>query len=430
MISFGIRRSRAGRRSPSGRLLRLALLVLATAVTAPAFAAGAIEAPSRPPGRLRVLFLRVDFPDHPSLRPWSDIQNPARSGLVDRLVDFYDEVSSRRFHIDPSVSKRIYTLPRPRAEYAGRTVRLVTDALARATAPGPNGEREWIGRARPQGVVVLFAGAGAESESMGSATASPWSATSRDHRFDAAGVPIDRAVVVGEDPPAPLSPVGVLAHEFGHLLDLPELYAPGRAHEGIGVWGLMGQGTWLGHGDSPPHPCAWSKLRLGWVDAIEIDRDRRVELPAVERAALVVKILAVGPSAPWEYFLIENRRAIGSDRRLPGEGLLVWHVDESRLGFRRSQDVSDHKRVDLLTADTWPSHLDLGTTRGGNRGDAGDPWKDRSEGPGPETVPSTAAYDGTPGRFSLRNISATGDVITFDVVFESGPGDAPRGVTR
>jgi immune inhibitor A len=420
MISFDIRGSRS-LRLPLLGLAALALTaVLALPGTAPAARAGEPDAPARTPSRLRVLVLRVDFPDRPAQRPWKDIRNASRSGLVDRLVAYYDEVSSRRFHIDAQVSSRVYTLPRPRAEYAGETERMVRDALTAAAAPGPGAERERIARLRPEAVIVLFAGPGAESDMTATSTTDPWSNTVVGTRFDAAGTTVDRATVVAEDPPAPLSPFGVLAHEFGHLLDLPELYAPGQEHEGIGVWGLMGQGTWVSLGDVPPHPCAWSKARLGWVDVIEVERSRKVELPAVERGAQVVKILAKGPEAPHEYFLIENRRRIGSDRALPGEGLLVWHVDESRDSFRRSQDDVKRKRLDLLTADSWPSHLDLGVKRGGNRGDKGDPWSARRLGPGPDTMPSTAAYDGTPGRFSLRGISPAGDVMRFEVVFEPG----------
>jgi M6 family metalloprotease-like protein len=427
MISFGIRASRTGGGALAVALLLLSFPLSPEASSKAAPTRGASVPTAHAPARLRVLFLRVDFPDHPASGSLAKLQNSSRSGLVDRLVDYYDEVSSRRFHIDASVSKRVYTLPRRRAEYSGKTADLVADALARASAPGSKGERDWIARLRPGGVVVFFAGPGAESEPPNAPSDSPWSASTRERRFDAAGVALDGGVVVAEDPAPPFSSFGVLAHEFGHLLGLPELYAPGRPHEGIGVWGLMGQGTWLGHGDEPPHPCAWSKLHLGWVDAIEIDGDRHVELPAIERSALTVKILAKGPEAPHEYFLIENRRRWGADRSLPGEGLLVWHVDESLGSFRRSQDDPAHKRVDLLTADRWPSHLDVGTSRGGNRGDAGDPWAARSQGPGPGTVPSTAAYDGSPGRFSLRNISAVGDVMSFDVVFEPAATDAPRG---
>ena len=53
-------------------------------------------------------------------------------------------------------------------------------------------------------------------------------------------------------------------------------HAPGGAtHEGIGVWGLMGQGTWIDKGRRPPHPSAWSKLRLGWVDVWTVTETTR-----------------------------------------------------------------------------------------------------------------------------------------------------------
>jgi immune inhibitor A len=150
-----------------------------------------------------------------------------------------------------------------------------------------------------------------------------------------------------------------------------------------------------------------------------------VTLPSVQKGGRVVKIWAKGPEHPNEYFLIENRTRAGHDRNIPGAGLLIWHVDEALTSFRRSQDDAAHKRLDLLTADSWPSHLDLGHTRGGNRGDAGDPWSARPHGPGPHTRPSTAAYDGTPGRFSIENISPAGEVMTFDVVFAKEDGRAP-----
>ena len=166
----------------------------------------------------------------------------------------------------------------------------------------------------------------------------------------------------------------MLCHEFGHLLGLPELYAPGGAkHEGIGVWGLMGQGTWLGHGDQPPHPEAWSKARLGWVDVETIDHTTLgVTLPAVTRVPRVVKIPAT-PGNTQEYYLLENRLREGADAKLPGEGLLVWHVDERVTGFRTAQQNPAHKMLHLVEAD-GRGDLDRGHAAGGNRGDATDPW--------------------------------------------------------
>jgi len=379
----------------------------------------------RTPARARVLFLRVEFPDQPSSRPASDFRNASRSGLVDRMVSYWDEVSSGRFAIDPILSERVYTLPRKRADYVSRPGPMIRDAVALASRPAPAGEGELMAAARPDYVVVFFAGPGAESDIAKKARGLPWSNSVEGPGFVRVGESaVDRGMIVAEDPFPPLSPFGVMCHEFGHVLGLPELYAPNKVHEGIGIWGLMGQGTWVGRGDAPPHLSAWSKLELGWVDPIVVEETRHVTLPSVARSAQVVKIYAKGPHEPWEYFLIENREQTGADRRIPGQGLLIWHVDERQTSYRRSQDDAAHKRVDLLTADSWPSHLDLGHTRGGNRGDAGDPWAGR-DGPGPDTRPGTAAYDGTPGRFAIENVSPAGEVMTFDVVFLPGPSATP-----
>ncbi|MBY0276806.1 M6 family metalloprotease domain-containing protein, partial [Candidatus Binatia bacterium] len=385
-------------------------------------AATATPAPARAPDHLRVLFLRAAFPDQPSSRPTSDFHDASRSGLIDRLVSYWDEVSARRFHIDAIVSDRVYMLPKKRAAYVSQPGNMIRDTLALASRPAPDGEKALVDGSRADVVVVTFAGPGAESDIQKTTQGLPWSNAVEGPRFAQVGdKSIDHGMVVAEDPFPPLAPFGVMAHEFGHVLGLPELYAPNKPHEGIGIWGLMGQGTWVGRGDMPPHPEAWSKLTLGWVDPIVVDRTQTVTLPSVARSAQVVKIYAKGPHEPWEYFLIENREQKGADRRIPGPGLLIWHVDERLTSYRRSQDEASHKRVDLLTADSWPSHLDIGHANGGNRGDAGDPWVDRKDGPGPDTRPSTAAYDGTRGRFAIRNISPAGEVMTFDVVFE---GDA------
>jgi immune inhibitor A peptidase M6 len=318
-------------------------------------------------------------------------------------------------------------------------------------------------------VLVFFAGAGRESHTSGGDPNDPWSNYTA--LVPAVQLPngkaIEEACVIAEKEVHPFSSFGVLCHEFGHLLGLPELYAPGGLpQEGIGVWGLMGQGTWLRRGERPPHLCAWSKLRLGWVDVQTIDQPTRgVELPAVERVPRVVKIPASRRAE--EYYLLENRARIGADRSLPGAGLLVWHVDESVGGFRTAETNASRKLLHLVEAD-GRADLDRGHAAGGNRGDASDPWSGpppwrrrtgaalaltgallmaaavfraaRSPalgalglgvvaagalagaallrqapvcGPG---TPGMQTYNGGPARVILRNISPAGPVMRFDVL--------------
>src|SRR5262249_53111109 len=151
--------------------------------------------------------------------------------------------------------------------------------------------------------VVFFAGPGRESHVQGGDPDDPWSNyTVMSPPPSAPG--LHDACVIAEEEVTPLGSFGVLCHEFGHLLGLPELDAPGgAADEGIGVWGLMGQGTWLRLGEHPPQLCAWSKARLGWVDVETIERTTRgIVLEAVEEVPRVIRIPAM-PGRAGEYYL-------------------------------------------------------------------------------------------------------------------------------
>jgi immune inhibitor A len=336
------------------------------AVAGLAAPAAARPVPTR--GDLDLLVVLASFPDRALARPQSDLWG-APTALVDRLVAYFAEVSAGRLRIVPHLGGPAVTLPLPRARYVQQPARLARDAIEAFFAATDPGER--AARAEAAAVLVVFAGTGRESHADRPEPADPWS------NYVALAPPAEgfsQAIVLAEAEEPPFSNFGVLCHEFGHLLGLPELYATGgRPHEGIGVWGLLGQGTWLGRGDRPPHPEAWSKLRLGWVDAETVTQTTRgVRLPAVEREPRVLKIPAA-PGNPGEYYLLENRQRIGADASLPGEGVLVWHVDEAVSGYRTAQNDPAHKLLHLVEAD-GRGDLDRGHAAGGNRGDGGDPW--------------------------------------------------------
>jgi immune inhibitor A len=330
------------------------LAVTLLALAAPAGAARTVPLV----GELKLLVILAGFTDRPLGRPRSHFVGEPNA-LVDRFVAYYAEVSAGRLHIVPTVGTETVVLPNPRASYVQRPAALAEDAVtAFASTATAAGDRAALHDANA--LVVFFAGSGRESHVGGGDPGDPWS------NFAGITPPalgpdgFAEACVIAEEEAEPFSSFGVLCHEFGHLLGLPELYAPGGAtHEGIGVWGLMGQGTWLGHGDHPPHLDAWSKQQLGWVD--------------VETEPRVVRIPA-GPDDAREYYLLENRARIGADERLPGEGILVWHVDERVQGFRSAQSRPERKLLHLVEAD-GRGDLDRGHAAGGNRGDADDPWR-------------------------------------------------------
>jgi M6 family metalloprotease-like protein len=144
--------------------------------------------------------------------------------------------------------------------------------------------------------------------------------------------------------------VGVYAHEFLHVLGIPDEYDYGYESTGTGDWSGMASGSWNFTpslpwpyyyrflGNSPAHPTAWAKVRLGFVDPIEVLSEGLADqtIPPVEEEPVIYKI-DVPFAGGTEYFLAENRQQIGFDEGLIGymgpqaHGLLIYHIDENVL---------------------------------------------------------------------------------------------------
>jgi len=209
---------------------------------------------------------------------------------------------------------------------------------------------------------------------------------------------------------------GLIAHETGHLLGLPDLYNTAwqtRDSEGIGHWGLMGSGNWNTAG-SPAHMEAWSRAELGWVSEVLLASDTTIDIQPVELSDTAYIVPIPGTS---EYYLLENRQKIGSDVDLHERGLLVWHVDSTLLSARagfNTVNAADPEALWLVQAD-GANGLQLGT----NRGDAGDPF------PG-STSNVRFSFDTDPA--TLQN-NSTHTEITFDLIEQLDPG-SPWGAVR
>ena len=166
-----------------------------------------------------------------------------------------------------------------------------------------------------------------------------------------------------------LATLGIMAHEIGHDLDMPDLYdTDGSSNGGVGSWSVMANGSWLSlpgsfMGSHPPHPDAFLKSFQGWVEPEGVTGPRRIALPQAETTPAAIRLGANANGVDWtgspgtgEYFLVENREQTGYDQALPGCGLIVWHVDETRSG-----NTTDARRlIDLEEADNGNSPFDAG----------------------------------------------------------------------
>ena len=134
------------------------------------------------------------------------------------------------------------------------------------------------------------------------------------------------------------APLGVYAHEFGHDLGLPDLYDRDYTSHGAGSWCTMAAGAWPDSGKKPLHLSAWAKIRLGWVTPTIVAKTTpNLRIPSISEKPFAIKI-PIGSVDAREYFLLENRRRVGFDSELPAEGLVIWHIDESK------NDNDDEKR--------------------------------------------------------------------------------------
>ena len=195
--------------------------------------------------------------------------------------------------------------------------------------------------------------------------------------------------------------ISVIAHEFGHMLGLPDLYARPEApgSEGLGVWCTMA----VGHGrdGKPLHMSAWCKEQLGWLKPTVIDPTVKQKLilgPITHSNKECYKIL-VRPDGS-EYFLLENRVARNFDRDLPAEGLLIWRIVDGRPVLEESHGIAGPPGPDRFLASVpYPSKSNTAFT--------------------PYTTPSSKSLKGGGLPVHITNIRRLPDGrITFYIGYE------------
>lgn len=222
---------------------------------------------------------------------------------------------------------------------------------------------------------------------------------------------------------------GVYCHELGHVFGLPDLYDTDYTSEGVGKWSLMAAGSWNGTlGASPAHPDVWSKIELGFLTpTIPSTNQSGASILQVETNASAYRLWTSGTLGS-EYFLLENRQRTGYDAALPADGLLIWHIDESRSDNDNEWwpgcGWTVHYKVALVQADNlWEMEKNI------DQGDAGDPFPGSADKRtfGGSAAPGSSSYSGSATNVAVNNISNSGAAMTADIAVTSAQDIAEKG---
>lgn len=295
-----------------------------------------VPKPSPIVGQVNVLVIAVEFKDYNHTLPIEAIAN----NTINQLNLYYNHIS---YGMASIVGKAVgwIRLPYRMADYGADNGPFVDDAtgsgypdtwqLLRDALPSV---MKMTNLADYQEVFVLHAGNGEESSGRGDDI---WSVT---YMYWSQGTPytsVEKFSVVPEFEARGLGTMGVYAHEFGHLLGLPDLYS--STAEEVGPWDLMARGAWNGKpaGTSPAEMLAWDRLFLGWITPahlLNVTTQTRINatLDPIEINSSGIQAIRIhAPSQDSNhYYLVEVRQKIGFDVALPSTGVLITYMDETK----------------------------------------------------------------------------------------------------
>ncbi|MCF7922477.1 MAG: T9SS type A sorting domain-containing protein [Candidatus Marinimicrobia bacterium] len=254
---------------------------------------------------------------------------------------------------------------------------------------------------------------------------------------------------------------GTLALMFGFHLGLQPLYNTETGVSLVGGFALMDQGSNNFHGIVPAYPDPYTRIKMGWILPVEKQIGDTVAIH-VDDPPVKISI------SETEYYLVENRQrnllhpssmslwiddagydtvsvvlstggvVLQVDEQhagLPGNGLNIWHIDESAQYTDDNPNGGPIQMVDFVEADgaqdmghqtqlLFADYLETGWWF--------DPWFAGNEGWfhlnryedvvgdsllsfSSTTFPATTSNTGLPSHLRIENISKNGASMSFSI---------------
>lgn len=352
-------------------------------------------------GNVRFLVLLVEYSDikfnSPTIRQdMDDMLNKEgydKNGCKGSVRDYYVRNSQGKFtpHFDVS---EVITLPKESRYYTGGSRYTNVDELVVTACQLADDKIDFsqycnVNEGEVDAVLIWYAGYG-QADTANTDYIWPHQSTVRSHNLELDGVRISSYCCFNElnggvhyqKKDGALAAMGTPIHEFGHVMGMPDLYDPNYQVKAVpGDWSIFCSGPYLGDGYVPPMCSGYERWMFNWLEYETIEDGKHYDLEDLNKSGRVLRIPVLtgsGSSYKNEYFLIETRSRVNDwDTYLPGNGMLIWHLNYSRNAWDRNQVNStlSNTRCNIIAADgsanyylgnynqvsrnaAWPGELD------------------------------------------------------------------------
>jgi len=309
-------------------------------------------------GNRKLICILIGYADLAFTKTQSDFNNLfnqvgySAGGATGSVKDYYLENSYNQFNLTVDVAGP-YTASQNMAYYGAndgygydiRPRELVLEAINLADpdvdfSEYDNDDDGWV-----DGVYIIYAGYGEEAGGGANAIwAHAWWLASPVLKD---GVYLQRYSCSAElrsNTGSTITAIGVICHEFGHVLGAPDYYdtdyAIGGEFQGTGQWDMMASGSWNNGGVTPAHHNGFTKVYYyNWASATLLTSATTITLNnAAEHSNSFYRY---NTTTTNEFFLLENREKHLFDGHIPGSGMIIYHVHSTVFAAGVSNNINN-----------------------------------------------------------------------------------------
>ena len=208
-------------------------------------------------------------------------------------------------------------------------------------------------------------------------------------------------------------PIGTIAHEFGHVLGLPDYYVTSKTASNYekkytpGAWHIMDYGSYNNDGRTPPNYSPHDKYFFGWSTPTLLAKDAQKNCTLTTTYGSAYQITGgtalKAATASDRVWYLENRQKSGWDQYLPGHGMVVWEVTYNSSNWSSNVPNNETVGYTVVTANSLTRPYTPYTTNDPSTGNCGTPF------PGTSNITSWTPATGC----AITNIAESAGNVTF-----------------